>query len=154
VGEIIAQGVVRPQSALARGTLAALQDHLAMTGGSPGFKRNDDGTGSSNPYPWYDDQEWVVIDLRMAVAMHRVGAATGDTVLQDDAEALVDWVTALAEANHGLIPELLSDGVWQADDDADHWNVGHDGGSEFQGAVPMCGFGPGAYVLALEELGS
>ena len=54
----------------ARGTLLGLQKALTMSNGSPGFLRNDDGYGSTNPYPWYDSQEWVVIDLRMAVAYY------------------------------------------------------------------------------------
>lgn len=150
--EIIDQGVVRPESALARGTLGALQGNLAMASGSPGFLRNDDGTGTTNPYPWYDDQEWVVIDLRMAVALDRVGEATGDPVLESNAEEIVDWITDQARVNYDLIGELLSDGLYTVEDEADHHNPGADGGGEIQGAVPMCGFGPGAYLLALEEL--
>jgi len=150
--ELINQGVVRPQSSLAVGTLLGLQQALHMANGSPGFLRNDDGNGTTNPFPWYDDQEWVVIDLRMAVAQARVAAATDDDTLHANAETLLAWVTAQARANHGLIAELLSDGTWTADDDADHVRPGQDLGREYQGAVPMCGFGPGAYILALEAL--
>lgn len=147
--DAINQGVIRPESALARGTLRALLAHLRMSNGSPGFKRADDGTGTSNPYPWYDDQEWVVIDLRMASAMATMGAALQSPVLTQNARTLLDWITQLARANHNLIGELLSDGVYTADDDADGFNHGKDGGSELQGSVPMCGFGPGAYIQAL-----
>lgn len=152
VVDAINQDVIRPDSALARGTMRALLEKLRMSNGSPGFKRADDGTGSSNPYPWYDDQEWVVIDLRMATAMARMGAATGDATLSQNARILLDWITAQARVNHNLIGELLSDGVYTSDDDKDGFNIGKDGGSELQGSVPMCGFGPGAYLLALYTL--
>ena len=157
VVDAINQDVIRPDSALARGTVRAMLDHLRMGNGSPGFKRADDGTGTSNPYPWYDDQEWVVIDLRMATAMARMATAAGNTptqqsVLAGNARTLVNWITSLARANHDLIGELLSDGVYTADDDQDFFNIGKDGGSEMQGSVPMCGFGPGAYILALHTL--
>lgn len=147
--EIINQGLVRPESAIAEGTLLALTHLRAPSGG---FKRNDDGTGSTNPYPWYDDQEWLFIDLRMAMAMKTVAEATENSALADSAEALLGHVTAVGTANHGLIPELLSDGVYTPDDDADRWTPGVDGGGEAQGAHPMVGFGAGAYVLALEAM--
>lgn len=144
--ELINLGLVRPESALAKGTLWALED-LRMN--NAGYRRNDDGTGSSNPYPWYDDQEWIVIDLRMAMAMARVGAATHNQSLSDNANVLLGKVTGIALANDGLLPELLSDGHFSSEDDADHWNPGSDLGGESQGAMPMVGFGAGAYLLAL-----
>jgi len=143
-------GVFRADSSLARGTLLALQTHLAMSNGSPGFLRNDDGTGTTSPHPWYDDQEWVVIDLRMASAMARMGDELGDATLTGNAETLVAWITAQARANADLIGELLSDGAYTVEDEADYTHVGGDDGYELQGSVPMCGFGPGAYILALE----
>jgi len=150
--ESVNLGIYRPDSSMAKGTMRALQQHLAMSNGSPGFLRNDDGSGTTNPHPWYDDQEWVVIDLRMAAAMAEMGDALGDATLTSNAETLVDWVTLQARANADLIGELLSDGVYQADDDYDHSNLGADDGYEIQGSAPMCGFGPGAYILALEAL--
>jgi len=150
--EVIDQAVVRPGSSLALGTLQGLQQALQMGNGSPGFRRSDDGTGSGNPYPWYDDQEWVVIDLRMAEAYAKVGQATGNLVLIDNGRTLLDWITMQAQANHGLIGELLSDGVYTPEDDADHVRPGIDLGMEYQGSVPMCGFGPGAYILALDAI--
>ncbi len=144
--------VFRPDSSMAKGTMRALSEHLAMGNGSPGFLRNDDGTGSTNPHPWYDDQEWVVIDLRMASAMARMGEELGDPTLTANAETVVDWITLLARENADLIGELLSDGVYSAEDDADHTNLGADSGFEYQGSVPMCGFGPGAYILALDQI--
>lgn len=150
--DAVAQGVIRADSSLAIGTLGVLQRELAMSSGSPGFKRNDDGTGSVNAYPWYDDQEWVMVDLRMATAFAKVGRATGEPIYTANAAVLVQWITDQAVANHGLIPELLSDGRYTGEDDADHFRIGADSGAKYQGAVPMGGFGPGAYVLALEAI--
>lgn len=144
--------VVRPESSVAKGTMRAVLEQLRMTNGSPGFRRADDGTGTSNPYPWYDDQEWVVIDLRMATAMARMGKATGNATLTQNARTLLNWITSQAKANHNLIGELLSDGVYTKEDDSDGFNIGSDGGSELQGSVPMCGFGPGAYLLAVHTV--
>lgn len=150
--DLVVQGLVRPESVAARGTLAALQEALLMDNGSPGFLRNDDGTGSTNPYPWYDDQEWVFIDTRMLLAYHRVGEATGDAVLLGNADTLAAWLVAQARANYDLLPELLSDGVYTYEDDYDRTRPGVDLGGEWQGAVPMVGFGAGSYVLVMEEL--
>ncbi len=96
----------------------AAADARLRTAAGHGYKRNQDGT-------WYDEQEWVFCDLRMARALQLAG---------DDAAAgaLIDWVTAQAAANHQLIPELLT---------ADQ--------ARFAGAIPMAGYGAGAYILAL-----
>lgn len=150
--EIVNHGIVRPESTLARGTLAALQDHQVTIPGSPGFLRADDGTGTTNPHPWYDDQEWVVIDLRMVSAYAAIGRATGDPVLLENATTLLDWITAQARANHDLLGELLSDGTYTPEDDADHVGLGTDPGHQYAGSAPMCGFGPGAYLLALQAV--
>lgn len=88
----------------------------------------------------------------MAMATDSVGRATENSTLSSSAEALLQHVTTIGTVNHSLIPELLSDGVYTSDDDADRWNPGQDGGLEAQGAHPMVGFGAGAYVLALEGM--
>jgi len=150
--EAVNHGVYGPDSSMAKGTMRAFLENLQMGNGSPGFLRNDDGSGTTNPYPWYDDQEWVVIDLRMASAMAVMGSALGDATLTANAETLVDWVTVQARANADLIAELYSDGTYTGEDDHDHTNIGADAGYEYQGSVPMCGFGPGAYILALEAI--
>jgi GH15 family glucan-1,4-alpha-glucosidase len=152
VVELVNQGVVEAGSGLAAGTLMALADGLASPSGGPGLLRGDDGSGSSNPFPWYDDQEWVIIDLRMAGALAAVGRATGDATATANAEALLSWVTAVGSNNYGLIPELLSDGTYTSADDDDLFNPGVDNGGEAQGAMPMVGFGAGAYILAVQAV--
>lgn len=90
------------------------------------------GVGFSriNKGDWYETAEWILLDLRVASALARFGQPK-------PASALVKWVTDQAELNFNLIPEL------------------YDRKSAFyDGAVPMVGFGAGAYVVALDDLHS
>ncbi len=103
--------------AVAARTLEIFDQYLKKPN-TVGYMRNDDGGD-------YDTHEWVVIDLRTAVAFARLGRT-------DRYEALLDWVTAQSAKNYNLIGELYSH------DEAD-----------YTGAVPMCGFGPGAYISTL-----
>lgn len=65
------------------------------------------------------------VDLRIASASYRLGE-------RERADRLVDWITAQSAANHALIAELY-------DEES----------ADYAGAIPMCGFGPGAYLLTL-----
>lgn len=105
---------------VARATLAAFEQYLKMKN-SPGFFRNDDGT-------WYDKQEWVVMDFRIASAYLKLGQT-------ERAKELYRWVVDNAVANFYLIPELLEEN-----------------NNAFKGAIPMCGFGAGAYVITTYDL--
>jgi GH15 family glucan-1,4-alpha-glucosidase len=107
-----------PDGAAAAATTSALLTALAVPNGM-GLARNDDGG-------WYDSSEWILIDLRMSAALRALG---GDTATAK-ADQLMDWVTAQARANMGLIAELHTRD-----------------GADYDGAVPMVGFGAGAYVL-------
>lgn len=93
----------------------------SLTPGSPGFRRNDDGN-------WYDQQEWLLLDLRGAAAWRKLGQPARS-------DALLDWVTGWAAANYNTLGELL------------------DEKGDFQGPFPMTGFGPGAYILATPPAG-
>ena len=75
----------------------------------------------------YDQAEWVMIDLRSASAFIALGELARG-------KAILDWVTDQARHNYGLIPELYGPG---------------DG--DYNANTPMCGFGPGAYLMALSE---
>jgi len=75
----------------------------------------------------YDQAEWVMVDLRTASAFIRSGEP-------ERGRAILDWVTDQARHNYNLIPELYGPG---------------DG--NYNANTPMCGFGPGAYVMALSE---
>lgn len=105
---------------VAETTLAAWEENLRMEN-TPGFLRNDDS--KDYEYSWYDEQEWVVIDLRIAHAYYEIGET-------ERAEELMTWVLDNAIANSYVIAELL------AEEDA-----------AYEGAIPMLGFGAGAYII-------
>lgn len=138
VVEAFAGDLLAPGTPLAFGTLGAFDLHLATGPHSPGYKRNDDPT-------WYDGQEWVVMDLRAASALARMGQL-------GRARTLLDWITRQARANHDLIPELLSDGIYQPGSEDDLHGAGTDPGGDVQGATPMVGFGAGAWIEALHDV--
>lgn len=74
---------------------------------------------------WYDSQEWAVAGLWVSSAARRAGRV-------ERADRLLGWITVQALANFNLAAEL------------------HDPlGGAYLGAVPMIGYGAGAYVLAL-----
>lgn len=91
---------------------------------SGGFKRNDDGKSS------YDNNEWILIDLRMSDALWRAGK-------EAEALALQRMVIEKASANYYLLPELFN-------------AVRADGAvGKYAGSIPMVGYGGGAYVLTM-----
>ncbi len=110
--------LIDPRGAEAAATVDGLLSGLVVPNGI-GLARNDDGG-------WYDSSEWILIDLRVSGALRTLGGET-DVARADQ---LLDWVTAQARANMGLIAEL-------------HTREG----SNYDGAVPMVGFGAGAYLL-------
>ncbi len=86
------------------------------------------GFSRINKGDWYETAEWILLDLRVAATMHRFGDQKG-------ARRLVDWVTKQAALNYNLIPELYNQKT-----------------SFYDGAVPMVGFGAGAYAATLLDL--
>jgi GH15 family glucan-1,4-alpha-glucosidase len=76
----------------------------------------------------YETAEWVLLDLRIAAAMKRFGDARG-------ARRLLDWVTDQGSKNFNLLPELLDRAR-----------------ATYGGAIPMVGFGSGAYILTLDAI--
>lgn len=77
----------------------------------------------------YDRREWIAVDMWMAEAWRRAGHP-------ERAEPLIAWVTAQARLNFDLVPENY-DRVT----------------ADYQGEIPMVGFGAGAYVSALWQRG-
>ncbi len=117
--EAINFGIVDKETALKN--LEAYEKYLGIRNKSEryGFMRNLDGG-------WYDSQEWVIIDLRIASAYRKLG-------LKEKAKNIVNWIEKRALNAFYMIPELFS----------------NDEKAEFKGAVPMLGFGAGAYVMYL-----
>lgn len=73
----------------------------------------------------YENQEWPFAGLRVAVAQTKLGSRI-------EAKKLIDRVTIYASRNHNQVPEILSNDM-----------------GIFKGAIPMVGYGSGAYILAL-----
>jgi GH15 family glucan-1,4-alpha-glucosidase len=143
VVEAINVGVITPDSSEAAGTIAAFDHYLSMESHSPGYFRTDDEDSPGVPN-WYDRQEWVVVDLRTASALVKMNEMA-------KAKTILDWITDQARNNYNLIGELLSDGVYQPGSEDDRWDANNDNGGDYQGAIPMCGFGPGAYILGIND---
>jgi len=114
VVEAINLGLVEPEGRIATSTLNILKN-LRTVGG--GYKRNDDGE-------WYDRQEWVFIDLRIADAYNRGSGP-------DASKALIGRVRDYTIANNYQFPELITED-----------------GRAVAGSIPMIGFGAGAYILS------
>ncbi len=128
--DAIAMGLFDPAGKIATGTLSRLDATLTSVVGA-GWARNDDRndhSGGTDLSPWgseYDSAEWVIVDLRGAIAKRMAGdTARADRILQ--------WVTAQSVKNYGAISETYEEGT---------------GAYKFN--APMVGFGAGAYALAL-----
>jgi GH15 family glucan-1,4-alpha-glucosidase len=113
-------GLFDPAGIIAKTTIQGLLDELTVPNGI-GIARNDDGGA-------YDSAEWVFMDLRLAGALRNSGVPAD----KDKADLLIDWITAQAINNMGLISEL-------------HTREG----SKYDGSPPMVGFGAGAYIIEL-----
>jgi GH15 family glucan-1,4-alpha-glucosidase len=86
------------------------------------------GFSRINNGDWYETSEWILLDLRAASAMCSYGDREG-------ARRLIQWVTDQAALNFNLLPELYDAKT-----------------SFYDGAVPMVGFGAGAYAIALSDV--
>jgi GH15 family glucan-1,4-alpha-glucosidase len=135
VMDAIAMGLFDPVGKIASATLARLDAQLSTSAGA-GWARNDDRTDHSgfvDLSPWgseYDSAEWVIVDLRGAIAKRMAG----DTVRAD---RVLDWVKRQSLKNYLAISETYDEGT---------------GAYKFN--APMAGFGAGAYVLALAHRAS
>ncbi|MCF7802918.1 MAG: hypothetical protein K9N46_07550 [Candidatus Marinimicrobia bacterium] len=103
-----------------RNTMQAFNTYLKMPRTGPGYMR----LASKE---WYDTQEWVFLDLRMAGGWFLLGERFRGT-------EVLDWVTEQSLANYGLIGELYDEYT-----------------TDYRGAFPMVGFGAGAYLLTLQN---
>lgn len=128
----IAFGLFDPKGKIAAATLAGLDAHLAAPAGA-GWSRNDDRSdhqGGNDVSPWgseYDSAEWVVTDLRGAVAARRMGDAKRS-------DRLLAWVRDQSLLNYLAISETYDEG-----------------NGKYKFNAPMVGFGAGVYALALAE---
>jgi len=112
-------GSIDAAGTVAAASFARWDEHLAVPSGH-GYRRNDDGDA-------YDEQEWIMVDLRMSEALRR-------GCQPDAGQAIEDWITQQALENNLIIPELLDPTT-----------------GDYNGPAPMMGFGAGMYVLALHN---
>ncbi len=111
---------VNPTSELSRKTLALYRKKLHIENRTYRFCR----LLSSD---WYDSQEWVLVDFRMAKALRSDGQGK-------ESRRIVGWIEDQAAENFNLIAELFEAKT-----------------ADYQGAVPMVGYGAGAYILNFLE---
>ncbi len=94
-------------------------------------KRNSINNNPSNGYcrfnsnDSYENQEWPFAGLRVSVAQLQAGN-------RKEAKKYIDRITSFISRNNNQVPEILSNDM-----------------SLYRGAIPMVGYGSGAYVLAL-----
>ncbi len=115
--ELFASGIIN-DSKLFSSHIKAYEKVLRIPGKKRGYVR----TTSTD---WYESQEWIFLNTRLASAYARFGK-------KKEAKLLLDWITAQAQYNFNLIPELFT---------AKEGN--------YEGAIPMVGFGAGTYILGL-----
>ena len=128
--DAIAMGLFDPKGPLATATLAGLDEHLRVDAG-PGWSRNDDRWDHANVEdlsPWggeYDSAEWVITDLRGAIALRMAGD-------EARAEGLARWVLDQAKTNYQMVAETYDEVT-----------------GTYKFNTPMLGFGAGAFTLAM-----
>ena len=114
---------------------------LRIKGNRPGYIR----LNSNDPY---ENQEWVFINLRIAMA---------HLLFSNKAAAypLLNHITEQAALNNNIIPEMYSnklqlDKVTPNFMNGNIWcNCIRDKGDQYIGTIPMVGYGSGAYLLTL-----
>lgn len=119
--ELFANGLINDKSLFATHMAEYDKHNRALLDPAKGYIR-------FNSNDSYENQEWPFAGLRVAVAQKRLGNAA-------EAKKLTDRVTAFADRNNNLIPEILSNDM-----------------GIYKGAIPMVGYGAGAYILALIAL--
>jgi hypothetical protein len=140
VYEIFANGLMNDRNLLLS-HIKEYDNYLRIKGERPGYIR----LNSNDPY---ENQEWVFINLRIAYAHLLYGQ-------KEEAAKLINHVTEMAETNYNTIPEMFSnklqlDKMTEEFSPIDVWcNCIRTKGDEYIGAIPMVGYGSGAYILSL-----
>lgn len=84
---------------------------------------------------WYEKQEFVFVDLSLAEVYRRMGRTA-------EADAILQRIVQKAAADHNLIPEMYV---------AEDCKLFHGALGDPTGALPMAGYGAGAYILHVIE---
>ncbi len=117
--EVFASGVIRNKDLFLR-HMSAYEKVLRVPDAKRGYIR------IKSP-DWYESQEWLFLDTRIATAYTMHGE-------KKKAKHLLDWITAQSTFNFHLIPEMFG---------YEH--------ATYEGAIPMVGFGAGTYLIALMD---
>ncbi len=142
VYEVFANGLFTERS-LFLSHMTEYDKVLRIKGDRPGYIR----LSSADPY---ENQEWVFINLRIALA-HLLFEQ------KDIAFKLLDYITSQAAMNYNTIPEMYSnklqmDKVTQEYMSSNIWcNCIRDADGMYIGTIPMVGYGSAVYVLSLFE---
>ena len=114
---------------------------LRIKGNRPGYIR----LNTADPY---ENQEWVFINLRIALAYLLFGEKA-------KAAKLLNFVTEQAAVNNNTVPEMYSNKL-QMDKVTDDFksdniwcNCIRDKDNQYIGTIPMVGYGSAAYILTL-----
>jgi GH15 family glucan-1,4-alpha-glucosidase len=138
--EIFANGLMRDKS-LFLSHMAEYDIYMRIQGARPGYIR-------LNTVDPYENQEWVFINLRLSLAWQLFGQ-------KDVAAKLLNYVTEQAALNYNIIPEMYSNKLQMSKVPEDYmsgniWcNCIRDKDGQYIGAIPMVGYGSGAYIIAL-----
>jgi len=84
---------------------------------------------------WYEKQEFLFVDLSLAELYRRVGRTT-------EADSMLRRIVEKAAVDHNMIPEMYV---------AEDCKLFHGAVGDPTGALPMAGYGAGAYILHLIE---
>ncbi|MFH1121042.1 MAG: glycoside hydrolase family 15 protein [Bacteroidota bacterium] len=142
VYEVFANGLFKDKSLF----LSHIEEYdkvLKIKGNRPGFVR----LNSSDPY---ENQEWVFINLRIALAFMLFGS-------DDVAGEILNHVTRQATMNYNTIPEMYSNKLQmeKVNEDFKSFNIWcnciRDTDDAYIGTIPMVGYGSGVYILSLFE---
>lgn len=140
--EVFANGLFKDKSLF----LSHVKEYdkvLRIKGPRPGYIR----LSSADPY---ENQEWVFINLRIALAHLLFGS-------DDVAGEMINHVTRQATMNFNTIPEMYSNKLQMEKVPADFksfniWcNCIRETDDSYIGTIPMVGYGSGVYILSLFE---
>lgn len=85
------------------------------------------GFSRLNDPDWYTIGEWPFLNLRYAIALKNYG-------FKEKAKKLIDWTTTYSKLNFNFIAEVYGYRT-----------------ESYEGAVPMVGYGAGAYILTINN---
>ena len=102
--------------------------HFAEYRRQLGMHTESPGFSRINQGDWYETAEWLLLDFRIAYCLQKFGEP-------EEARKIMDWIVSQARLNFNLLPELFDRKT-----------------GKYDGAIPMVGFGAGAFIITLLEM--